>query len=604
MATLALCVSAQEPATNPTPSLPPVVVTGTRIPIELDKSPTATSIITAEDIEQKQARTVADILRDQAGVDISRTGQPGGQTTLFMRGANGGHTLVLIDGVRVNRPFDNTFNFADLSTDNIERIEILRGPQSTIYGSEAMGGVINIVTKTGGTKPSGSALLEGGSYQSLRTRESFAARYGKLSLAVSGSYFTTENARPNSDYRLWSLSARAGYEFSEQFKVSLLTTYSKSDAGAPNDRLTNDPNDFIKNESKLFALTFEAQPTPWWNSKLTLAHAHERGFFSNLEPNPPFFFGDYTALTLSDRNQVDFQNTFTLGEQHKFLLGGAYDDSSVKYTDTFGAIDSAISDKSVFAQYQYSPHERFTATAGGRIDDHSTFGAKPTGRFGARFTTPGTETILRANIGTGFRAPSIADLYYPGFSNPGLKPEESLGWDAGAEQSFADGKVQVGVTYFQNEFRNLITYPFPTPINVGRAKTLGLETFASWTPLPDLSLRATYTWLTTENVATGNRLPRRPEHNATLEVNYRFCTRFSTFARAKLISSRLDTAPLVFTPASNGGYIKCDLGLAYDVCKNFSLHGRVENLLGDKFEEVLGFPSLGRVFWLGATAKF
>ena len=150
----------------------------------------------------------------------------------------------------------------------------------------------------------------------------------------------------------------------------------------------------------------------------------------------------------------------------------------------------------------------------------------------------------------------------------------------------------------------MITYPFPTPINVGRAKTLGLETFAVWTPLPDLSLRATYTWLTAENVATGNRLPRRPEHNASLEVNYRFCTRFSTYARAKFISSRLDTAPLVFTPASNGGYVKCDFGLAYDVCKNFSLHGRVENLLGDKYEEVLGFPSLGRTFWIGATAKF
>ena len=276
----------------------------------------------------------------------------------------------------------------------------------------------------------------------------------------------------------------------------------------------------------------------------------------------------------------------------------------MKYNDTFGAIDSSIIDKAVFAQYEFSPHERFTVTTGGRVDDHATFGTKPTGRLGARFTTPGTETILRANIGTGFRSPSIADLYYPGFSNPGLRPEESLGWDVGAEQSLAGGSVQVGLTYFQNEFRDLITYPFPTPVNVGRAKTLGLESFAAWTPLPDLSLRASYTWLTAENVATGNRLPRRPEHNASVDVNYRFYTHFSANARAKLISSRLDTAPLVFTPAPNGGYVKCDLSLNYDVCKNFSLHGRLENLLGDKYEEVLGFPSLGRTFWIGATTKF
>lgn len=150
LAGLSVLPAAAQQTTNAPVHLPEVVVTATRIPTALDRSPVAATVVTRKEMAERQLNTVADVLRAQAGVDVNQTGQPGGNTSVFLRGANGSHTLVLIDGVRVNRPFDNTFNFADLLTDNVERIEILRGPQSTIYGSEALGGVINIVTKQGG----------------------------------------------------------------------------------------------------------------------------------------------------------------------------------------------------------------------------------------------------------------------------------------------------------------------------------------------------------------------------------------------------------------------------------------------------------------------
>ena len=608
-AALTASVAAQDNPTNAPTRLPEVVVTGTRIPQEVERSSVSATVITRREIDEQQLSTVADVLRTQAGVDVNQTGQPGGNTSVFLRGANGSHTLVLIDGVRVNRPYDNTFNFADLTTDNIERIEILRGPQSTIYGSEALGGVINIVTKQGTGKPSGSAMVEGGSHQSWRTRESFSAKSGMFSVAADGSYFTTDNARLNSAYDALNGSVRLGFKPSDRFSAQFMADYLSSTAGTPNDRFTNDPNDYFKTDRQLYALTFNAQPVSWWDAKLTLSHGHERNYFNSPLPNPPFSFGDYLNLVRSDRDQVDFQNTFTFGDWHKLLVGGTYDDSTAHFTDPFTDFRATVINRAGFAQYEFAPHERFTAIAGARVDSHSSFGTKGTWKLGARHTTPVTETILRANVGTGFRSPSINDLYYPIFGNPALRPEESLGWDAGAEQPFLDGKLKVGVTYFQNEFKNLIN-GFP-PVNVNRAKTLGLENSITWLPVPELTLRASYTWLTAEDVATGLRLDRRPEHSGNFNVNYAFLKKFNANSNVKLVGSRPDKNfydanffPFAATPVVNSGYVKWDLGLSYEVCKNFSVHGRLENLLNDRYEEVFGFPSLGRIFWLGATARF
>ena len=203
VAAIPFVLLAQEASVPPTNRLEEVVVTGTRIPTETENAPNSISVITQEQIEQTQAHTVQEAVRDVPGVEVAQTGQPGGQTSVFLRGANGEHTLVLIDGVRVNSAFNSAFDFANLPVDNIDHIEILRGPQGTLYGSEAMGGVINIVTKRGAAQPTGSVLVEGGSDDAWRSRGSFAGTLGKLSLSAATSYFSSDNERTNSAVRVW-----------------------------------------------------------------------------------------------------------------------------------------------------------------------------------------------------------------------------------------------------------------------------------------------------------------------------------------------------------------------------------------------------------------
>jgi vitamin B12 transporter len=623
-------VLAEEPAapaeSASTNRLPEVVVTGTRVPTAAETTPTSVSVITRDQIAAQQATTVANVLRNQAGIEVARTGQPGQQTSVYMRGANYDNTLVLIDGIRVNNGFNNAFDFTSLPVDNIERIEVLRGPQSTLYGSEALGGVINIVTRKHADTFTGAATVEGGSYNSLHSRVEFMEPIkthdaGTITLGGDGGYFTTDNSRPNNYLNSWDGSGRATWQVSDRFSASLLGTYLQSKAGSPGDRFTKDPNDWLRNENSMVGLTLQGQPLDFWDIKLTLAHSRDRSFYDS-PPNPGSSFpSTFTELTTVSRDQVDLQNIFTINDQHKILIGGTYDDTRANDLQLFSMtgfastnkIDRPITDKAVYGQYEFTPVQRLTFTAGGRLDDYNTFGSHATYRFGGRWTTPVTETILRASVGTGFRAPAPRDLYSPSLfgGNPNLKPEDSLGWDAGVEQPLFDGKLRIGATYFQNEFEHLIGRSAATNvlININRAQTMGAETFATWTPLTNLIVRGAYTWLAdAQDSITGQRLLRRPEHSGSFGVTYRFLDRFTANLDATMVGPRpdafFDPVTYAMKRVTNDGYVKVDLGLSCDISKHFTVFGRVENLLNDHYEEIFGYPALGRTFWAGGTAKF
>ncbi len=260
-----------------------------------------------------------------------------------------------------------------------------------------------------------------------------------------------------------------------------------------------------------------------------------------------------------------------------------------------------------YANYEFTPFERLTLNAGARLDSFSRFGAELTYRTGVRFTVPRTETILRANFGTGFRAPSLEDMFYPGFSNPNLQPERSLGWDAGFEQPLFDNKLRIGANYFQNEITNLIQYdPATFTINnIREVQTIGVETFAACNPIKDLTLRAAYTWLpTVEDCVLNQRLARRPRHSGDFSAAYRFLNRFTANFRAHLAADHQDIDPVTYATVKGFSYMKLDAGLAYDVCKHFTVFGRIENFTDEHYYEADGYPSLGRAFWAGGTIKF
>ncbi|MCX7886039.1 MAG: TonB-dependent receptor [Verrucomicrobiae bacterium] len=594
---LAAATRAAEPAT--TNRLPEVVVTSTRIPTPSEKTPTALTIITAEEIALRQASRVEELLRDVPGLEVVQTGQPGAQTSVFMRGSKSQHTLVLVDGVPVNNGFQTAFDFAHLPVDNIERIEVLRGPQSTLYGSEAIGGVINIITKRGADKPTGSAMIEGGSWQSLHTRGQFAGAFDKLSLSAAASYFTTDNDRPNAFYHRQDYTARAAYQLLERLQIAVQASYLDSKNGVPDSRFTPDPNDFQRNESSFVAMTVEAQPMEKWDATLRLSYMQER--MEAIGPADPYHPWPYATDVDTSRRFLDWQNLVHLADQHKVLFGLSVSDVDGDYDDGWAKFNRTTTTVSGYGQYEFAPIERLTFTAGGRVDDSNRYGTHGTYRFGTRFTTPGTDTILRASVGTGFRAPSFLDLYYPGFSNPNLKPEKSLGWDAGFEQAAWNNKLRFGATYFQNEYDDLIVLDaFWVPQNIDKARTIGVENFVTWMPVPELTLRGSYTWLpVAEDRTTNKRLLRRSEHTGSFSADYRFLKRFTASCTVLIVDKQPDVGG-----TTAAGWVRADLRLQAEVFPNFVVFGRVENLLDKYYEPAYGYPALGRTFWGGGMIRF
>jgi vitamin B12 transporter len=605
-------VSSENSGTNQITTLPEITITATRVPATTEDTPDSATVISAGQIAQSQQHLVTDVLRGQPGVEVARTGQPGSLDGVFLRGADNNQTLVLVDGIRVNNAFNNEFDFSQLAVDNIERIEILRGPQSTLYGSEAAGGVINIVTKNGGGPASGWLESEYGSFNTLLERGGFSAGAGKLSATADGSYASSDNDRINSDYEQYHFDGHAHYDFSDRFSATLLATYFHNNDGDAGDIYTDDPTARVKTENFLTGLTLDADPTSWWNSKLILSHSHERGDFDQ-PANVENFFTDYFSQTVAQRNQADFQNVFTLSDRHTILVGGTFENTSGNFSadGTYGpsALAKTINTRSAYAQYSFTPVERVTLTAGGRADDSSSFGTHETYQFGGRFTAPRTETIFRANVGTAFRAPSISDLYFPGYSNPNLKPEESFGWDAGFEQPLLKNKLRFGATFFHNDFDNLIQYDGATfsPENIGRARTYGVETFVSWQVLTNLTARASYTWLKTEDLDTGTELIRRPENSGSVDLDWKICPKLEADADALFVGRRADENfddPSLPSNVTDSSYTKLDLSLRWHAQKHLEIFARAENLLDEHYQEAFGYPALGRGFYGGLRLQF
>ena len=370
----------------------------------------------------------------------------------------------------------------------------------------------------------------------------------------------------------------------------------------------------MKTENALFGLTLNADPTDWWNAKLKLSRSDERGDYDQPANSQNGHEGIFST-TMAERNQVDFQNVFKITEQHTVLVGGTFEDAAgnLSTQDTLYGPSvlkkTTIDTRSAYAQYDFSPIQRLTFTAGGRMDDSDSFGTHGTYRFGARATAPGTETIFRATLGTGFRAPSISDLYYPFFSNPNLKPEKSVGWDAGFEQPLLQNKLRFGATFFHNNFDNLIQYvgnPFFAPENVARARTFGVESFVAWQMLTNLTARASYTWTDTENLSTGAELVRRPEHSGSLNLNWQITPKLDADASAQFIGMRTDVNYYTF-PASTVAlpfYTKLNLALRWQVQKHLEIFARAENLTDERYQEVFGYPALGRGFYGGLRLQF
>src|SRR5262249_30115464 len=269
-----------------------IVVSATRFDIPLDQSPSSVSVITSQDIEQRQIQRVSDALREPPGLSVVQTGTAGQLTSVFIRGLRSEHTQVLLDGIPINQGLQGAFNFADLTTDDIDRIEVVRGPQSPIYGPRALAGVIQIFTKEGTGTPNVMLAAEGGSYDTFREWGQSDGKIDGFDYSAGASRLDTENARPNNNYRNTAVIANVGWSPNEQLRISSLFTYSVSDIGLPNTIFDPRPIDHFLTERWLIGPHIDWKPTEWWDHKLIVAYDHERQI---NDPNEDGFVGPTRA---------------------------------------------------------------------------------------------------------------------------------------------------------------------------------------------------------------------------------------------------------------------------------------------------------------------
>ena len=598
--------------------LPDVVVTATRNATPVTDVGSSVTVISQAEIANSQARTLPDLLRESAGVSVVQSGGPGGQTSVFTRGLNSNQTLFMIDGVRVNNPVFGTAMLANLTPNQVERIEIVRGPQSTLYGADALGGVVNIITHKGTGPLTGSATLEGGSYGTFNQLAEISGGQGKFSGAASVSHTYTDNPYPNDDFDNLNLAGSLGYQVAEKAALDATVRFTTTDTGLPSaydqgKPLTANPTDRLHDHNYFGRVGLQLDPADVWQSTFFVAETHEELF----QVGSPYTRSDLRT----DLAQIGWQNDVTLADWNKLTAGfDAYLNHGAYITPGATAFDKCNNDVAGYLQDQATLWDRFVLTAGTRYDHNSQFGDSVTGRGAGVLRFDETGTRLKAAGGSAFKAPTLSDLYqsypsaygYPAFlANPNLQPEESTGWDAGLEQDLGS-RVTASARYFENNIRNLIASVYQAPDfikeNVNRARTDGVEISLDARPVTNLTCWANYTWLIESKDLSHDTLNtrlRRPEHSANLGISYRLFNRVTASTGLALVGSRYDYQ--VVSPwgiVRNGGYAKWNLGLTGDINKHLQAFVRLDNLLDEKYAEVIGYPALGRTVIGGATVKF
>jgi len=590
-----------------------IVVSATRSEIPLDQSPASVSLITPEDVNQKQIERVSDALREVPGLSVVQTGTPGQLTSVFTRGLRSEHTQVLLDGVPINQGLQGAFDFANLTTDDVGRIEVVRGPQSTLYGPRALAGVIQIFTKQGEGTPEISLNAEGGSYNTFRESLESEGRIDKFDYSIGASRVDTDNARPNNQCRNTAAIANVGWSPNETARLSSLFTYSLSDTGNPNTIFNPKPLDNFLTEKWLIAPRVDLRVGDYWEHKFIFSYDHERQL---NDPNQDGFVGPTRALF--ERTTIDYQNDLRPASWLTFTSGFFYSRVNAGQErpfvlQIFGPQPTFVSDHTEetagFLQATLTPIKNLIFVAGGRFDHFNQFGDIWTYRFAGSYKIDQTNTTLHSSVATGFSPPSSQDKIFG--MNFGLRSERDLGWDAGVEQRLWENRVTIGATYFHNDLSNLIGFNglFET-LNLGAAETQGIETELRAQPMVDLVFTASYTYLDAEKTSSadinqpqGSRLPRRPRNEVYVSASYLWCKKLRTTIAAKFVNAREEL--------NFGGpnfdiedYSFVNIAAEYEINWHMSLFGRIDNLTNEHYAEVFGFPALGRAAYAGVKLRF
>jgi vitamin B12 transporter len=595
----------------------PITVYGaTRIPTPENQLGTSVTVITGDQIEQKQQRTLPEVLQDVPGLNVVQAGSPGGTASVFIRGTNANHTKVLVDGIDVSDPSstDGSFDFSQLLATDIDRVEVLRGPQSGLYGSEAIGGVINIITKTGNGPPKATAGVEGGSFGTFNQTAGISGSQARFNYNANIAHYRTTNTqvtpsdlvppgRPlNDDFSdNTTYATKLGANLTDNFDVGLVARYIDTDLRSTSDDLIAGPEAIRTDSDNHELFTRGTAHLTLFDGLFdqTLGYGYTNYRRRIFDPNDATLaFGNDPGYFRGDRTKLDYQGNIHVMAGQIVTIGAEHERDTIN--DSSPAT-GAYSNNAGFVQLQSSFGERFFNTASLRYDGNSQFGGATTYRIAPAVVVPETDTTFRGSVGTGFKAPTLDQLFdsFPAFgffANPNLVPEKSFGWDAGVEQKFLDRRVSVGATYFHNNIKNLIDFndTFTTLINVGEATTYGVESFVTYKPWDVLSLRADYTYTMARNDITDEALSRRPKHKASLSATWQVTERASLTGTVLYTGSWIDSnrsgtmAGLVASP-----YTLVNIAGSYDVGHGVTAFARIDNLTDRHYQDPIGFLHQG-----------
>lgn len=637
-------LSAAGAAGEETISLREIVVTATRGPQAVARAGSAITVITAEDIGRSGARTLNDALRRVPGLEISETGGTGGTTAVRLRGAEAGQTLVLIDGVRVNDPSTSSgqFDFSLLVPTDIERIEVLRGPQSALYGSDAIGGVINIITRRGRGEPRASIAAEGGSYGSKGLQAAVSGGDSRFNYAVSlNTYDTAGFSRwgyrigrlqaqhpwplENDGARRFGVSARFGFSPSEDvtFDVGGSAYFNYAQTDAAFDTFPDTPSSGIQRlgqvHAKATVYTFDRRLK---NTFLVYANRTARDYRSISYGAAAAPVTDWSKDGFTGgRIGASYQGDLSLDDFGLFTFGGQVERETMKTTSqpvlpVPGArttlADAAQTTRSLFALHQITIADRLNLSLGGRIDDIEGADRFATWRATLAYDITESDTVLRASAGTGAKAPTLYQRLDPVYGNAALGAERSFGVDAGIDQKLFDGRLTLSGTVFLNRYRDLINFQsdpscrpdqtFGCFVNVARAETSGFELSAKADIIPGmLGLDVAYTNLIALDLGTGLRLARRPENSARIGLTLTPTPGLVIAPSLVLVDTRYSSA---HEQDRLPPYARLDLFASYDVSERVSIFLRGENLTNARYEEVKNFGTAGRSVYAGLRATW
>ncbi len=573
-----------------------VTVTATGRKTRVSEVPASVTVIQRRQIDDAQADTVADLLRSTPGLTVLRSGGPGTVTSVFTRGTESDHTLVLFDGVRLNSPYFGGYDWSQLPTAGIQRIEVVRGPFSSLYGADAVGGVVNLIPERGTGKPSGTLYAEGGGNSWMRLEGQAAYAGAAFDLFASGFARQGKGALANSGYSLRQGLLDLGWSPRAGRRLALVVQSLASTTEIPFTGATTTPHRHQWADQTVIAAPLSWSITPAWDIEATIADVGRTFDFRDQDDPGGFTRSDTSADTAQGR----LVSNHRIGT-HAVSWGGEWRRDTVDDASSFGTNlrHRRVGTTGLFVQDVWRPRSRVRLVAGMRWDHTAAWGSQVSPRIAVGWT-PVAGWELHSSYGKAFRQPSIGELYFPFSGNSHLRAEVSRSWEVGVMRNGRDGRLRLELNAFSTRLENLIDFDYATYsfANVDSARIRGAELAVSVAVTRGLVWRTALTYLHTEDGA-GSRLLRRPTWSGSTALSGRLGSRLRGDLTLTWVGGRDDVDPVSFLRRPVGGFATADLALAWRLNAHAEATVRLVNLADQAYQEVLGYPAPGRRLMAG-----